>query len=338
MYQLICAATGVLETVERAVPSIAAGEVLVRLRCCGICGTDLMKVYDPSVAKPVAPGHEVVGTIAAVGDGVSRFVVGERVALAHHVPEFGSHYTRRGSAPMDPLFKRTNLDPGGFAEFIRVPALHVEHTLCSLPATLPDLRAVFMEPLACCLRALDRVDLAEGDSALVVGVGAVGLLFLPLLADRSVTAFAVDLRPERLALALRWGADAGFLAGDAGCPAALRARTAGRGVDIVFLPALTPATLELALAVVRDGGTLLLFGAKPGLLLSLNGWEIWRRELNLVSSYSATPDLLQRAIAVLQRPHYTLEHTVSHTLPLTAGAEAFRIAQSGSASKVVVQG
>ena len=329
MYQLICAATGVLETVERAVPSIAAGEVLVRLRCCGICGTDLMKVYDPSVAKPVALGHEVVGTIAAVGDGVSRFAVGERVALAHHVPDFGSHYTRRGSAPMDPLFKRTNLDPGGFAEFIRVPALHVEHTLCSLPATLPDLRAVFMEPLACCLRALDRVDLAEGDSALVVGVGAVGLLFLPLLADRSVTAFAVDLRPERLALALRWGADAGFLAGDAGCPAALRARTAGRGVDIVFLTALTPATLELALAVVRDGGTL---------LLSLNGWEIWRRELNLVSSYSATPDLLQRAIAVLQRPHYTMEHTVSHTLPLTAGAEAFRIAQSGSASKVVVQG
>jgi hypothetical protein len=185
MKQLHCPAAGMLEVVETPLPVIGAGEVLVQMRYCGVCGTDLMKVYAPDVAKPVQLGHEVVGVVAAVGAGVERVVAGQRVAFAHHVPDYSSHFTRRGSAPMDALFKHTNIDPGGFAEYIRVPALHVQHVLLPVPDDLPDLRAVFMEPLACCLRALDRVAVIEGDAALIVGVGAVGLLFAPLLADRA---------------------------------------------------------------------------------------------------------------------------------------------------------
>ncbi len=336
MKQLSCPATGVIEVVEVPSPTIGAGEVLVRMNVCGICGTDLMKVYTPDVAKPVQLGHEVVGVVEAVGDGVTQVAPGQRVAFAHHVPDFSSHYTRRGSAPMDPHFKRTNIDPGGFAELIRVPALHVEHTLQLLPDDMPDMRAVFMEPLACCLRALDRVSLLEGDAALIVGVGAVGLLFAPLLADRSVTTFAVDVRQERLNLAVQWGAVRSFLASDADCATALRKQTGGRGVDLVLLTVLTRATLDLAMAAVRDGGVILLFGAKPETILPLNGWEVWRRELNIVSSYSATPDLLPRALAILRRPGYTLENTISHVLPLSKGAQAFRIAHEGLASKVVI--
>jgi len=336
MKQLFCSATGVIELIDAPSPIIGAGEVLVRMNCCGICGTDLMKVYAPEIAKPVQLGHEVVGVIEMVGDGVMRFAPGQRVALAHHVPDFSSHYTRRGSAPMDRLFQRTNIDPGGFAEFMRVSALHVQHTLQPLPDDMPDLRAVFMEPLACCLRALDRIALVEGDAALIVGVGAVGLLFAPLLADRSVTTFAVDVRQARLDLAAQWGATQGFLANDANGAAALHAWTDGRGVDLVLLTVLTRATLELAMAALRDGGVLLLFGVKPETVLPLNWWDVWRREINVVSSYSATPDLLPRALAILRRSNYTLENTISHVLRLADGAQAFQIAHQGLAAKVVI--
>lgn len=336
MKQLQCSATGIIEVIDAPAPMPGAGEVLVQMRYCGVCGTDLMKVYAPDVAKPVQLGHEVVGVVAATGAGVTQVTTGQRVAFAHHVPDYSSHFTRRGSAPMDALFKRTNIDPGGFAELIRVPALHVQHVMLPLPDDLPDLRAVFMEPLACCLRALDRVTVTEGDAALIVGVGAVGLLFAPLLADRAVTVFAVDVRAERLELAQQWGVAQGFLASDAAAVPAMQAATAGRGVDLVVLTVLTQATLTLALAAVRDGGVILLFGAKPATHLPINWWDVWRREINLVSSYSATPDLFPRALAILRRPGYTLEKTVSHVLNLDHGAQAFQLAHEGLASKVVI--
>ena len=335
MKRLYSPSPGVVEVTEVPIPAIGVGEALVRMHCCGICGTDLMKVYSPAVPRPVQLGHEVVGVVEEVGEGVA-LQPGTRVALAHHVPDFASHYTQRGSGPMDPLFKRTNLDPGGFAEFIRVPALHVQHTLLALPDDMPDLRAVFMEPLACCLRALDRVALLEGDAALIIGVGAVGLLFAPLLADRTVTTFAVDVRPERLALVQQWGAVQGFLVDDRQAATAMRDFTQGRGVDAVILTVWTPTTLDLALRSVRDGGTLLLFGAKPDAAFPVDGWELWRREINLVTSYSATPDLFPRALAILRRSRYTLETTVSHVFALEKGPEAFHVAHQGLASKVVI--
>lgn len=336
MKQLICPATGVLKLAEVPIPAIGPGEILVRMNACGICGTDVMKVYSPTVAKPVQLGHEVVATVAEVGEGVERFTPGQRVAIAHHVPDYSSHYSRRGSAPMDPLFKQSNIDPGGFAELIRVPALQVEHTVLPVPDAMPDLRAVFMEPLACCLRALDRVTVLEGDTVLIIGVGAIGLLFVPLLRDRSATVLASDIRVERLALARDWGARAGLLAGEDDVAAACRAHSEGRGVDLVILTVVTSQTLSLALTAVRDGGTLLLFGAKPNAVVPIDMWELWRREIDVTSSYSTTPDLLPRSMAVLNRDDYPLEQTVSHSFPLQEAPKGFAVAHEGRASKVVI--
>jgi L-iditol 2-dehydrogenase len=195
MKQLVCPTSGVLEVIEVPIPAIGPGELLVRLDACGICGTDLMKVFSPGIAGPIRLGHELVATVVQVGDGVERFAAGQRIAAAHHIPDYSSHYSRRGSEPMDAMFKRSNIDPGGFAEYIRLSASHVAHTVLPVPATMPDLRAVFMEPLACCLRALDRVTILEGDSILIVGVGAAGLLFVPVLRDRSTTVLVSDVRP-----------------------------------------------------------------------------------------------------------------------------------------------
>jgi L-iditol 2-dehydrogenase len=336
MKHLLCRETGLVTLTDQDTPSIGAGDLLVRLIACGICGTDVIKVFDPTVRKPVQLGHEIVATVVETGAGVEQFRSGQRVAIAHHAPDYGSHFTRRGSAPMDPVFKASNVDPGGFTEFIRIPAVLVPHTVLPIPDAMPDLRAVFCEPLACCLRALDRVPVIEGDTVLIVGAGAIGVLFVPLLRDRSATVLAADLRQERLDLAADWGAAGCFKVGQDDVAGETRKASGGRGADLVILTVANAKTMDLALASVRDGGTVVLFGVKPDTAPPVDLWQLFRREINLISSYSTTPDLLARSLAILSRKDYALETTVSHALPLAEAAKGFDLLHQGNASKVVI--
>lgn len=338
MKLLTCPETNHVAVVDVPVPTAGAGEITVRMSACGICGTDLMKVYDAETPKPVQLGHEIVGTVADVGAGVTRLKTGQRVAVAHHAPDYGSHYTRRGSATQDPQFKSSNVSPGGFAEVIRVPADLVPHTVVPIPDHVPDLRAVFMEPLACCLRAVERVKITEGDTVLIIGVGAIGALFLPLLRDRSAVAVAADTRTERLDVAKQWGAAAGLLVGRDDVAAGTKSVSGGRGADLVILTATNPATIALALASVRDGGVIMPFGVKPGMMPPVDLWQLYRREVSLVTSYSATPEGLARAMAILSRDDYALENTVSHQFSIADAAQGFALLHEMKASKVVVCG
>jgi L-iditol 2-dehydrogenase len=331
---LSCPATGRVKVIDQPVPSIGAGELLLKMDACGICGTDLMKVYDPATPKPVQLGHEIAATVAAVGDGVSGFHVGQRVAAAHHAPDYGSHYARRGSPTQDPHFKASNVAPGGFSEFIRVPSDLVPHTVLAVPDHVPTLRAAFMEPLACCIRATRRVSFAEGDTALVVGVGAIGLLFVPLLRHHGVNVVAADINSEKLKVAGEWGAADTFLVSED--TSATYKLTAMRGVDTVILTATNPATLALALKSVRDGGTIIPFGVKPGMMAEFDFWQIYRREISIVTSYSAAPEDLRDAMTLLSGYGFELEKTISMTLPISRAHEGFEALHAMRASKVVI--
>jgi len=338
MQQLICTATDHIELCDVPMPTIESGELLIQMRLCGICGTDLMKIHDDTIAKPAHIGHEVVGTVAQVGEGVTNFQIGQRVALTHHVPNYASHFSRRGSESMDPQYQRTTLDPGGFAEYIRLSALHVEQSVVAIPDDMPDERAVFVEPLCCVLRSLDRVQIMAGDTIAVVGVGAVGMLFIPLLRDRSATVLALDVRQERLDLAQSWGAAAGLMSNDPldNVVGAIKGASQQRGADLVILTVLNRATLALAMAAIRPGGTILLFGVKPGAELPVDMWKLWRYETNLITSYAATPDSVPKAVAILSRPEYKLEELISHRFPLSDAKPGFRLMAQGEASKVVI--
>ncbi len=328
-----CHSQNTVSIFETEVPHAAPGEIIVRLAMCGVCGTDTAKVFG-DYPKPQKLGHEIVGTVHAVGQGVQSFAVGQRVALAHHVPDPQSHYSRRGSATMDPQFKSSNVDPGGFAEFIRVPAMHVEQTVFAIPDQMTDTQAVFMEPLACCLRATDRMTLHDGDTALVIGVGAIGMLFMPILREQGIASIAADIREDQITRALTWGARDG---GTTDVPAICKRHSSGRGVDAVILTIVNDATLKLALSAVRDGGTLMLFGGKPNENLQVPFWECFLREINLLTSYSATPEGLGRALALLAKPSFKeLASLISHTFPLTDAQQAFEAAWHGKASKVVL--
>ena len=324
--------------VELPRPEVRPGELLVRVSACGVCGTDLLKLYSPAVAKPIQLGHEVVGVVAAAGQGVEGWQVGQRLALAHHVPCYVCHYCRHGNYSMCAAFKASNIRPGGFSEYVLAPAAHVAHTALALPEGMPDARAVFVEPLACCVRALKRVNLLPGDTALVVGAGAIGLLFLALLRSRPIQLAALDLRADRLALAQDWGAALALDAADRATPAWLRAATGGRGVDLAVLTVANAATFAQALGLVRDGGTILIFGAKPGdPPVAIELWELYRREIAVITSYSPAPADLHESLELLRRPDFTLERLVTHQLPLEQIDDGMRLARAQQALKVLVR-
>ncbi len=333
MKYLTCLAPDKLSIVESTIPEPLSGELIAKLTMCGVCGTDTLKVFG-DYPKPQRLGHEVVGVVHQVGAGVTRFKPGQRIAFAHHVPDYASHFSRRGSETMDPQFKHSNIDPGGFSEFIRLSPRHVEHTVIAIPDHVSDECAVFMEPIACCLRAFDRLSLEQGDSALVIGVGAIGMLFMPLLRDRAVTAIAADIREERIVTAKSWGASDG---GTTDLAAMCKKHSGSRGVDVVILTVVNDATVNVALECVRDGGTLMLFGGKPGGTVQLHYWNAFLREINLVTSYSATPEGLRRAMAILSQPAYAkIDSLISHRFALKDAQAGFELVHQSKASKVVI--
>ncbi len=334
MIHLTCPATDIIEITETPKPKIGPGEILLRMDACGICGTDVMKVYDAATPKPVQLGHEIAGTVVEIGAGVSKFHMGQRVAAAHHAPDYTSHYAMRGSPTQDPHFKATNISPGGFAEFIRIPADLLPHTLHAVPDHVPTLRAAFMEPLACCIRATRRVSIARGDTVLIVGVGAIGLLFVPLLRHLGVAVIAADINAEKLHAAKLWGASNTFLAGEDS--RLTHAITANRGVDAVILTTTNAATIALALKSLRDGGTIIPFGVKPNMIAGFDFWQIYRREISVVTSYSAAPEDLKDAMALLSGNGFELEKTISQTYPLSRAGEGFEALHALRASKVVI--
>ncbi len=243
------------------IPTITSQELLVKVHGCGLCGSDILKIVQQA-PPPVKLGHELTGTIVERGNGVTAFEVGQRVIVAHHVPCGACHYCRHGNYSMCATFKSSNIDPCGFADYIRVPAEHVRHTTLTLPDSLSAEEGSFTEPLACCIRAVKRTPLMDGDSVIVVGLGSIGLLMVQAIkafgmdTNRHIQVFGVDLFPERLQLACNLGADAAWLApaDEQGLRTLLAAYTEGRGADAAIITVAGTRPFMQAVAAVRKGG------------------------------------------------------------------------------------
>lgn len=313
-------------------PAIAEGELLLRVAGCGLCGSDLLKLASHA-PPPVKLGHELSGTVVASHS--KRFGAGQRVVVAHHVPCGACVWCQRGSPTMCAHFKASNLDPCGLAEYVCVPAAHVEQTTLELPDDLPHDRASFTEPLACCLRAVGRADLAKARDVVVMGLGSMGLLLLQALRVQLPAAalVGIDPLPERRALARDLGADQA-LANDAGLAAEIKAASVGRGADLVVLSVGAPGALAMAQTLVRDGGELLVFAAQPGDSIAFDLWDCYHREVRLTTSYSSTPADLRAALQLLASGQVRVAPLISHRLPLVAFSEGVALARTHQALKV----
>ena len=334
MKAAVYAGPGKVELGDWAEPRIGPGELLVRVRGCGLCGSDILKLMSPLTKAPAVFGHEVVGEVADVGAGVTGFRRGGRVVVAHHVPCFACHYCRRGSPSMCRSFKRSNLDPGGFAELCRVPGPNVEHATFAVPDAMSDETASFTEPLACCLRAVKRCEATPGDTSIILGLGSIGCLLARAFALNGVGVFAADHVPVRRALGRRAGAR--VFDTESELDAALRDVTDGRGADIVMLTAGGAALLPWAAARVRDGGRLHYFAGGAGESLPLPLADLYHRELTISATYSSSPAELREAFRLLSDGTVRVDGLITHHLPLADLAKGVELMRCQEAVKVYI--
>jgi L-iditol 2-dehydrogenase len=303
-------------------PAPGAGEVVCRVLACGVCGSDISDAWvAPKV--PVVLGHELTGEVEAVGPGVTGVAAGDRVVVHHHAPCGECRRCRRGHETLCERFRQTQLDPGGFAERVRIPAELVEELL-PLDGLDPE-RGTFVEPLACVLRAFDRCGLRGGDALLVIGCGTSGLLAVEAAHARGVdVVWAREPRPERLRRALALGAE----------------RHGNELVDVAIVCTSAPAAIADAFAALAPGGVLCLYAppdpSPPGPPLALDGLDLYRREIEVVASYSAGPADMRAALALLRSGRVDPGPLITHRLPLERAGEALELARSGAAVKALV--
>lgn len=321
---------------EMAVPEIGVGELLVRVRASGICGSDLMEWYRIKKA-PLVLGHEIAGEVVEVGDGVNQFRAGDRVFAAHHVPCGECRYCRAGHQSVCDMLRTTHFDPGGFAEYIRVPKINVELGTLRLPDEVSFEEGSFIEPLACVARAQRFAHLAAGQSVLVIGSGISGLLHIQLARARGAGRIvATDLSDFRLQAALRLGADAA-IHGAEDVPARVRDLNEGRLADLVIVCTAAMPAIQQAVRSIDRGGTLLFFApTAAGVDVPIPLFDFWRDEINVVTSYAGSGNDLIESIELIRSRQVRVAEMITHRLPLSEAGKGFDLMASGQNSIKVV--
>ncbi len=332
------AGKGQVDVKEVPVPSLKRGDLLVEMRACGLCGSDLEKLSGEYTAAPPVLGHEAVGVVTDVGDEVEGLAPGDRVFPHHHVSCRICAYCRAGSPTMCPDYRKYHLDPGGFAEFFRVPAWNVSGGgVLPLPDGMDFDVASFIEPLACIIRAVGRLGIQEGETALIVGGGPMGMLLLDLLPPLRVGGrFVSEPSPFRRKMAEAHGADAVLDPREVDLPAEVRGLTDGRGADVVFLASGSPAALESALESVRPGGRVGLVGIPESGARVKDAAALVTREVSLISSNAATEVETALALAILDAGQVGVADLVTHRVPLSDLHRGVELARTAEAMKVLV--
>jgi L-iditol 2-dehydrogenase len=322
---------------ELPVPKIGAGEILVQVKACGLCGSDLMEWYVQAKA-PVVLGHEPAGVVAEVGEGVKEFKSGDRVFVHHHVPCFVCHCCLRGNYTLCETFKATHIDPGGFAEYIRVPAVNVERDVLKLPPHMSFAQATLIEPVATCIRGIERAGIQTGDTVAVIGAGVTGSIHIQLARIFGAgLVIATDFAAFRREMARQLGADFTIDARkDVG--AVLYELNQGRGADVVIVTAGSIEAIEQGVALAGKGATVLVFApTPPKITLPISPYHLLFSEITITGSYSCSPRETRQALRLIRTGRIKVDELITHRFDLTGVGEAIRLAaQAGESLKIVI--
>ena len=326
---------------EMPTPQVDHDELLMRVEASGICGSDVMEWY--RIHKvPLVLGHEVAGVVVAVGERVNRSKVGDRIIAAHHVPCNTCHYCLSGNHTVCDTLRKTNFYPGGFAEYIRLPAINVNRGMFLLPNEVSFEEATFVEPVACVLRGQRKAGLKPGCSVLVIGSGIAGLLHVHLAralgAGRIV---ATDVVKYRLEAARKFGADAALHA-EEDVPAYLRKVNDGRLADLVIVCTGVESAIAQALKSVERGGTVLFFaptGPDVTIPISIND-IFWRNDITLTTSYAGSPADHAVALEMIRAGDLRVKEMITHRLSLAETGLGFCMVthpQDYNSIKVIIE-
>ena len=333
-----------VETVP--VPAIGAGELLVKVATCGICGTDLKKIHTGSHSAPRIFGHEMAGTIVAVGEGVTSFAVGERVMVFHHVPCGTCYYCRKRTPAQCLLYKKVGttagLEPsgGGFAEYIRVMVWIVANRgVVRIPDDIPFEQAAFIEPVNTVLKGVKLLNLEPDDTILVIGQGPIGLMWAALAARTGARVLTSDLYPERHALAARFGLKDPIHAGTENVVEKVFKVTEGRGADAVVLAVGGNGLIKTAMEAVRPGGKVMLFAQTQHGEATFDPGAVCMDEKTMLGSYSSSFPILDEVIALIfdgYRSGFNLTQLISHRFQLEDSVAAIEIASHPQADSMKI--
>lgn len=323
---------------ETPAPKIKEDEILVEMKACGICGSDLMDWYLKSRAPRVL-GHEPAGIIGKKGGNVKGFDVGDRVFVHHHVACLTCHYCLHGDYTLCEQFHRTNIVPGGFAEYFKAPAPNLETDTLKIPDDVSFEEATFIEPLGCCLRALKKCGIQAGDSVAIIGAGAIGIIHVALSKIFGATkTIASDLIDYRLKIAKKYGADITINPQNEDLTSVVKAETDGRGADVAVVTAPSLEAYKTGLNVCRKGGRLCVFAAtEPGRYLRVSPKELFFSELQIIPSYSTSHLETRMALELIKSGRINVKELITHRFRLTESAKAFKTASATRESlKVIV--
>jgi L-iditol 2-dehydrogenase len=327
------------------VPMIGEGEVLIRVAACGICGTDLKKIEHGFVAAPQIFGHEVSGTVVAVGAGVTKWKTGDRVMSFHHVPCGACFYCERRLFSQCPGYKKVGLtagfDPngGGFAQYVRAMPWVAERGMVAVPDSVSFDEASFIEPVNTCIKAVEKARVAAGETVVVMGLGPIGLLLMMLSKLRGANVIGSDPMPERRSKSLSLGADFALNPRDGRLLEEVRERTSGRGADAVLVAVPIPSALTDGLALARPGGRVLLFAQNdPKMQIEFPAAAVGVEEKEILGSYSAAVDRQEESARLIFSRQLPVSKLISHRFSLEDMDRALQLAARpvGNSLKVVI--
>ncbi len=319
-------------------PQIGQGEVLMKSLACGICGSDVMEWYRIHKA-PLVLGHEATGEIVEVGEGVKRFKEGDRVFVSHHVPCNTCHYCLHGNHTVCDTLRTTNFDPGGFAEYVRVPEINVDRGVFILPDDLSLEDGTLIEPLACVVRGQRLARIEPGQTVVVIGSGISGLLHILLArASGAGKIIATDISEYRMGMAEKLGADSVISAHD-DLPSHLLKLNGNRLADRVIATTGAVPALNTAIKSVDRGGTVLFFApGGPDVELPVPFNDFWKNCITLMPTYGASPVDIEVAIELLSSGRIPVQEMITHRLGLAETGRGFNLVTEAKESvKVIIE-
>lgn len=323
---------------EMAQPNLESGEMLLRTMASGVCGSDTMEWYRKPKA-PIVLGHEVAGEIVEVRGDVKGFKPGDRVVATHHIPCNTCYHCLRSNHSACNTLRTTHFDPGGFSEYIRIPALNVDRGVFRLPDNVTYEEGSFVEPLGCVVRGQRLAGFEPGSSVLIIGCGMTGLLNLQYAkAQGAGKIYATDINDLKLRKAKHLGADVTIKA-DQNIAGIIKDNNDGRLADFVIVNTGAPRAIEQATSLVETGGTILYFApSEPAYRLSINFNDLWWKGIKIVSSYAAAGADLQLALTLISSRRVNVADMITHRLPLGQTMKGFGlVVKSQDSIKVIIE-
>jgi L-iditol 2-dehydrogenase len=322
---------------EMPKPEIGEHEALVEMKACGICGSDLMEWYLKTRA-PLVLGHEPAGVIIKKGSKVKGFNVGDRVFVHHHVACLKCYYCLHGDYTLCEQFHKTNIKPGGFAEYFKVPASNLQIDTLKIPNALPFDEATLIEPVGCCLKALKECNIQKGDFVAIIGVGTTGIIHTVLSQIYGASKTIVsDLIDYRLKMAKKFGADITVNPKNEDLSEVVKAETDGRGVDIAFVTAPSLEAYKAGLGICRKGGKLCVFApTMPNEYLQISPKELFFSEIEIIPSYSTSHLETRKALELITSGKLKIKDLITHRFRLADAAKAFKTASESKESLKVI--